>query len=35
MDNIGAQYNIGRSTISNINLGKTYILKDYDYPARK
>lgn len=32
---IGEKYNINRNTVAKINLGETYIIKDYDYPARK
>lgn len=35
MTNIGLMYQVNRSTISNINNGKSYIIKNYDYPARK
>ena len=35
MTKIGEKYNCGRATISNINLGKAYIIKDYNYPARQ
>lgn len=35
MTEIGNQYNIGRAAVANINKGKTYIIKDYNYPARK
>lgn len=31
---IGEKYCINRSTVANINLGKVYIIKNYDYPAR-
>ena len=31
---IANKYNINRNTVSNINCGKTYVIKDYDYPAR-
>ena len=31
---IAKKYNIHRNTIAAINLGKTYYIKDYDYPAR-
>lgn len=35
MTNIGEQYHhLDRSTISKINQGKAYIIKDYKYPAR-
>lgn len=32
---IGLKYGINRSTVSAINLGTAYPIKDYDYPARK
>lgn len=35
MAEIGQKYNFGRAAIRNINNGSTYIIKDYDYPARK
>lgn len=35
MEEIGKKYNFGRAAIRNINNGKTYIIKNYDYPARK
>jgi hypothetical protein len=36
MIDIGKKYNnLHRDTISKINKGKTYIIKNYDYPARK
>lgn len=35
MTDIGLLYKLNRTTIANINNGKTYIIKDYDYPARK
>lgn len=35
MSEIGLEYNIHRNTVSNINLGKTYPIKNYVYPARK
>lgn len=31
---IAEKYNIYRATVSAINSGKTYYIKDYDYPAR-
>ena len=34
MTEIGLKYKIHRNTVSNINKGKTYIIKNYDYPAR-
>lgn len=34
MSEIGKKYNIHRDTVSNINQGKNYIIKDYQYPAR-
>ena len=34
MTNIGLKYNIHRNTISKINKGEAYIIKNYDYPAR-
>lgn len=34
MTNIGLKYNIHRDTVSKINKGKAYIIKDYHYPAR-
>lgn len=34
MANIGLKYNIHRDTVSKINQGKAYLIKDYDYPAR-
>ena len=34
MTNIGLKYNVHRNTISKINKGKAYIIKDYPYPAR-
>lgn len=34
MSEIGNKYNIHRNTISKINKGESYIIKDYDYPAR-
>jgi hypothetical protein len=36
MTDIGKQYkNLHRDTISKINQGKTYVIENYDYPARK
>lgn len=35
MTEIGQQYNFDRSTISKINVGKSYFIKEYEYPARK
>lgn len=34
MSDIGLKYNIHRNTVSKINKGESYIIKDYDYPAR-
>lgn len=34
MTDIGIKYNIHRNTVSKINKGETYIIKNYDYPAR-
>ena len=34
MDIIGKEYKIGRTTISKINQGLSYPIKDYKYPAR-
>lgn len=34
MTKIGEQYKLNRDTISKINLGKAYIIKNYNYPAR-
>ena len=34
MDIIGKEYKIGRATISKINQGLSYPIKDYKYPAR-
>ena len=34
MSEIGIKYNIHRDTVSKINKGKSYIIKNYDYPAR-
>lgn len=35
MTDIGKIYHLNRNTISNINQGTAYIIKDYNYPARK
>lgn len=35
MANIAKKYNINRGTVTKINAGKSYIIKNYDYPARK
>ena len=35
MTELGQQYNFDRSTISKINTGKSYFIKNYEYPARK
>ena len=35
MTDIGKIYCLNRNTISNINQGTAYIIKDYNYPARK
>lgn len=35
MTNIGLKYNITRKLVSNINQGISYIIKNYEYPARK
>lgn len=35
MTDIGNLYNINRYTVAKINEGKTYIIKNYNYPARK
>lgn len=35
MTDIGNKFHIHRNTISKINQGQAYIIKDYDYPARK
>ena len=35
MADIGKIYHFNRNTISNINQGTAYIIKDYNYPARK
>lgn len=35
MSELGKQYNFGRATISNINIGAAYPIKNYNYPARK
>ena len=32
---IGKKYKINRCTVAKINCGQTYIIKNYDYPARK
>lgn len=34
MSDIGIKYNIHRNTVSKINKGESYLIKDYDYPAR-
>ena len=34
MSDIGIKYNIHRNTVSKINRGEAYIIKNYDYPAR-
>lgn len=34
MSDIGIKYNIHRDTVSKINKGKSYFIKNYDYPAR-
>ena len=34
MSEIGEKYNIHRNTVSKIKKGESYIIKDYDYPAR-
>lgn len=34
MSDIGNEYNIHRNTVSKINKGEAYIIKNYDYPAR-
>ena len=34
MTDIGLKYKINRNTVSKINNGEAYIIKDYDYPAR-
>ena len=34
MSDIGVKYNIHRNTVSKINKGESYIIKNYDYPAR-
>lgn len=34
MTAIGEKYHLNRDTISKINKGKSYIIKNYDYPAR-
>lgn len=33
-EKIGEKYNVGQSIISNINLGKTYFSKSWEYPIR-
>lgn len=35
MTKIGEKYNLNRSTIARINEGSAYLIKNYDYPARK
>lgn len=35
MQSIGLKYNLNRTTVSNINQGLSYPIKDYQYPARK
>ena len=35
MIEIGDKYNFGRDAIRKINNGESYLIKDYDYPARK
>ena len=35
MEEIGKMYQLHRDTISKINQGKTYLIKDFSYPARK
>lgn len=35
MEQIGKDFNFGRATIGKINRGEAYIIKDYNYPARK
>lgn len=35
MTQIGKKYNFGRDAISKINEGKSYPIKNYNYPARK
>lgn len=34
MTELGKKFNFGRATISNINRGIAYPIKDYNYPAR-
>ena len=34
MSDIGVKYNIHRNIVSKINKGESYIIKNYDYPAR-
>ena len=34
MSDIGNEYNIHRNTVSKINKGEAYIIKNYEYPAR-
>lgn len=34
MTEIGEKYGFYRNSISQINKGISYIIKDYDYPAR-
>lgn len=34
MEKIGKKYNIHRNTVAKINRGETYIIKNYNYPAR-
>ena len=34
MSDIGNKYNMHRNTVSKINKGESYIIKNYDYPAR-
>lgn len=34
MSDIGIKYKIHRTTVSKINKGESYIIKNYDYPAR-
>ena len=34
MSKIGEKYSVGRDTISKINKGQSYIIKNYNYPAR-
>lgn len=35
MEQIGKKYNFGRAAIRKINRGESYLIKNYDYPARK